>query len=123
MCGSAMFTTVMSRLIMSGADSMMIRATPGWPRVRDEPGRRCATAGDREGEEGTVVSWKWSTGMRRGSLRIMRSSTPITIRRQAPLSKLINGPTAGQGEAGQGEAALFKAGLVEARLCEARWSG
>ncbi len=45
-CGSAMFTTVMSRMIMSCADSMMTRASPGCPRTRDVPGRRSATAGE-----------------------------------------------------------------------------
>ncbi len=39
-CGSAMFTTVMSRTIMSWAHSMMTRATPAWPRCRDVASRR-----------------------------------------------------------------------------------
>ena len=56
MCGSAMFTTVMSRMIMSCADSITIRAMPGRPRARDAPGGRSATAGGAEEEEGTVVS-------------------------------------------------------------------
>jgi hypothetical protein len=43
---------------MSCAESMTIRAMLGWPRVREAPGGRSATAGDaaEEGEEGTVVS-------------------------------------------------------------------
>jgi hypothetical protein len=66
-----MFTTVISRMIMSCAESMTIRAMPGWPRVREAPGGCSATAGDaaEEGEEGTVVSWKWSTGTIGGTLR------------------------------------------------------
>src|ERR1035441_7620181 len=77
----------------------MSRATPGRPPVRAAPGRRSATVCDAEKEEGTVVSRKWSPGTMHGRVRIIRRPTPITIRRQSPVSKLIYGLAAGQGEA------------------------
>ena len=66
----AMFTTVRSRMIMSCAESITTRAMPGRPRAREAPGGRSATAGyAAEEEEGTVISWKWSTGTMRGTLQ------------------------------------------------------
>ncbi len=55
MCGSAMFTTVRSRTIMSWANSMMTSATPGWPRRRAAARRPRSAPPGGPGDAGPVV--------------------------------------------------------------------
>ncbi len=68
MCGSAMFTTVASRMIMSWAPSMMARATPA--RLAGLASSARAVTGTQRRQDASTAIWIRPHFAVRGSLRI-----------------------------------------------------